>query len=254
MTAAGDAAGFYDEAYRRSDERHARWRALSARGKADHVVGLCDRARVDARRVVEIGCGDGALLAELRSRGLGSELRGFEVSAEAARMARERGFAVDVFDGQRLPAGDGSSDLAVLSHVIEHVEQPVPLLREAARVAGAVLVEVPLEANLSGRRASKQAGSAEIGHLKPLDRPAVREMLEEAGLVVAADLLDPLPRSVHTFFADSAPARARASLKAAVRRGLFAVAPRAAERAFTLHYACITRRTPPAARAGSGPR
>ena len=234
-----DVAGFYDESYRHADERHKEWRALSARGKADHVVELCGRAGVASARVVEIGCGDGALLAELRSRGFGGELRGFEVSDEAARLARERGFDVGVFDGTALPVDDGAFDLAILSHVLEHVHEPARLLREAGRVAGAVVVEVPLESNLSGRRASKQAGSAQIGHLEPLDRSAVAAIVADAGLRIEDDLLDPLPSAVHTFFADGALARARAAVKAAVRRGLFAVSPRAAERTFTLHYACL---------------
>jgi hypothetical protein len=102
-----------------------------------------------------------------------------------------------------------------------------------------VLVEVPLEANLSGRRASKQAGSEEIGHLQALDRTTVRSLVHGAGLQVRAELLDPLPRAVHTFFADSRAARARANVKAAVRRGLFTASPRLAERAVTLHYALL---------------
>jgi hypothetical protein len=55
---------------------------------------------------------------------------------------------------------------------------------------------------------------------------------------VAGDLLDPLPREVHTFFASTPVDQARGLAKAAVRRGLFRVSPGAAERAFTLHYAC----------------
>jgi SAM-dependent methyltransferase len=234
-------ARFYDDAYRSADERHVRWRELSARGKAEHVIELCARDGIDPRHVVEIGCGDGALLAELRARGFGEQLHGVEISEEAAAMARERGFEVDVFDGERVPAGDGSFDLAVLSHVLEHVHEPVPLVREAARVAGCAIVEVPLEANASGRRASKRAGSEQIGHLEPLDRAAVHSIVADAGLQVRVDLLDPLPREVHAFFADSAPARVRAGLKAAVRRALFAVSPPLAERSFTLHYACLVR-------------
>ena len=63
-------------------------------------------------------------------------------------------------------------------------------------------------------------------------------MVRDAGLRVSGELLDPLPREVHTFFASSGPDRARGLAKAAVRRGLFRVSPAVAERAFTLHYAC----------------
>lgn len=235
-----DLAGFYDSAYARGGERHARWRELGARGKADHVERLASEAALATGRVVEIGCGDGALLSELSQRGFGGTLAGFDISEAALELARARSIPrvqrLERFDGRRLP--DGDFDLAVLSHVLEHVPEPVPLLREAARVARAVIVEVPLERNLSGARSGKRSQSEEIGHLAALDRGAVRAVVESAGLHVAADLLDPLPTAVHTFFADSAADRARGLAKAAIRRSLFRVSETAAERAFTLHYAC----------------
>jgi len=248
VTAAQDLGGFYDESYRRASaegDRHQRWRELSARGKADHVVSLCARAGLAPSSVAEIGCGDGALLAELGARRLAGELHGFEVSEEAAALARERAVpglvGVTVFDGARLPVDDGAFDLALLSHVLEHVPDPAALLREAARVSRAVVMEVPLEANLSARRASKREGAAEIGHVQALDRAAVRSMVAASGLRAEHELLDPLPLEVHRFFAGSRPARARATLKGGVRRAVFAASPRLAERAFTLHYACLCR-------------
>ena len=234
-----DLSGFYDSAYARGGERHLAWRELGARGKADHVEALVREAALAHESVVEIGCGDGALLAELASRRFGRSLSGFEISPAAVELALARGLAsVAVFDGASLPVADRSFDLAVLSHVLEHVEDPLPLLREAARVARAVVVEVPLERNASGGRRSKRASSESIGHLAALDREAVDGMIRAASLRVAASLLDPLPREVHTFFASSPTDQARGLAKAAVRRGLFRVAPGVAERAFTLHYAC----------------
>jgi SAM-dependent methyltransferase len=169
-------------------------------------------------------------------------LSGFEISAAALELARARAVprvvALEEFDGARLPVADGSFDLGVLSHVLEHVPAPGSLLREAARACRAVVVEVPLERNVSGGRASKRSSSEEIGHLQALDRSAVRQLVADAGLRVAAELLDPLPREVHTFFASSRADVARGLAKAAVRRGLFRVAPAVAERAVTLHYAC----------------
>ena len=231
--------GFYDDSYAAGGDRHARWRELSARGKADHVEELCRRAALAHARVVELGCGDGALLAELRRRGFASELAGFDISAAAVALARERGLdRVATFDGARVPAEDDEFDLAILSHVLEHVPAPEPLLAEAARAARAVVVEVPLERNVSARRGAKRAAAAEIGHLQQLDRAAVSELAEAAGLRVVAGLSDPLPAAVHTFFADTRAARARAHGKAAARRLVFSASAAAAERLFTVHYAC----------------
>jgi SAM-dependent methyltransferase len=238
---APDLKRFYEEAYSGPPEegkRYARWRELGARAKADHVQELCARIGLEPRSVVEVGCGDGALLAELRSRGLGEELAGYEISESAVAIARGRGIRAESFDGARLPLSDDAFDLGVLSHVLEHVEEPAALLAETARVSRAVILEVPLEANVSARRGSKREGAVEIGHLQRLDRRAARRIVHEAGLEVAAELTDPLTREVHAFFADSAPARVSAAAKAALRRAAYGASRRAAERLFTVHYAC----------------
>jgi SAM-dependent methyltransferase len=237
-----DTARFYDELYAAGDPA---WRALGARGKADHVETLVARVSTARGSAVEIGCGDGALLAELERRRIFEELSGFDVSARAVQIAGDRALSsvrtLEVFDGSRLPVADRSYDVAILSHVLEHVAEPRALLVEAARVAPWVIVEVPLEDNLSGRRASKRSASEGIGHIQELSRPAVRALLAEAGLGIRDDLLDPLPTAVHTFFATTSAQRARGRAKAAVRRAAFGLSPRLAERVFTLHYACAAR-------------
>ena len=57
--------------------------------------------------VVEIGCGDGALLAALSERGIGSRLDGFEISPEAAALARLKDIPrvgrIEAYDGERDP-------------------------------------------------------------------------------------------------------------------------------------------------------
>jgi hypothetical protein len=65
--------------------------------------------------------------------------------------------------------------------------------------------------------------------------------VRSAGLIVEAELLDPLPLAVHTFFTQGAAAVTRASAKAAARRAVFTASPRLAERLFTLHYALLCR-------------
>jgi SAM-dependent methyltransferase len=221
--------------------RYGAWRQLCAAGKADHVVALIAALPAPPRTVVEVGCGDGVLLAELARRGVGERRDGFDISERAVGYAAGRP-EVDVaarFDGRTLPVADRAYDLGVLSHVLEHVPDPLPLLRETARACAAVVVEVPLEDNLSASRPAAQAGREAIGHLHRFARGDVAELAAEAGLRVAADLADPLPLAVHRFFAESPAARAKATLKATARRAAFSVAPCRAERLFTLHYAAL---------------
>lgn len=221
--------------------RYGGWRALCAANKADHVVELIATLSERPRRVVEVGCGDGVLLGELAARGVGEARDGFDISQQAVDYASRRPGVdrAERFDGGALPAADGAYDLGILSHVLEHVPDPAPLLRETARACRAVVVEVPLEDNLSASRPAAQAGREAIGHLHRFSRADVAALARDAGLRVAAELADPLPRAVHAFFADTPAARAKATAKATTRRAAFAIAPRRAERLFTVHYAAL---------------
>jgi len=235
---------FYEQAYAKAPADaavYARWRALSAIGKADHVTALCARAHIRPTSTLEVGCGDGALLCELHRRGFGGRLSGVEISEAAVAIARGRDGvdAVELYDGESLPFGRREYDLGILSHVLEHVPDPTALLAEVARVCCAVLAEVPLEANLSARRSSKRAHSAEVGHLQGMDRATARRIIEDAGLSVVGELQDPLPLEVHRFFADTPSARMTATIKWAARTGVDRIAPPLARRLFTVHYAAL---------------
>jgi SAM-dependent methyltransferase len=244
MVDAAELIRHYDEAYSKAPAEaalYARWRALGARGKADHVISLCAQAGQRPASTLEVGCGDGALLCELHRRRFGGRLSGLEITQAAVSIARERPQidSVEPYDGVHVPAPEGAYELGILSHVLEHVPEPAGLLAEVARACRAVLVEVPLEANLSAQRAPKREHAEEIGHLQSFDRGAVREIVAHAGLTLAGELEDPLPLEVHSFFASSSRERAAAGAKWVLRAGVHRLAPPLARRAFTLHYACL---------------
>jgi SAM-dependent methyltransferase len=236
--------GFYDQAYSMAGEEaalYARWRALGALGKADHVIELCRRAGIEPATTLDVGCGDGALLGELARRGFGGRLLGAEISEPAARIAAARPEIESIvrFDGHTLPFEAGAADLGVLSHVLEHVPDPARLLAEVARVCRAVVFEVPLEANVSARRRGKREHATEIGHLHHLDRAAARAIVARAGLRAAGELEDALGLEVQLFFANGRGAWTAATAKWAARSGLHRLVPPLARRLFTLHYACL---------------
>jgi SAM-dependent methyltransferase len=246
--------GFYDESYAREGEQaqlYSRWRALGAKGKADHVTELCSRAGVNPASTLEVGCGDGALLCELSRRRFGGGLHGVEITTAAVEIASKRKeiSSVEMYDGKRLRYGGGAYDLGIVSHVLEHVPDPVNLLAEIGRVCEAVIVEVPLEDNLSAKRAGKREHAREVGHLRRLNRDSARAIVSQAGLRVACDLDDPLPLAAHRFFAETPAAKLAAACKWGTRRGLHLLAPPLARRLFTVHYACLC--LPPAGRVGA---
>jgi SAM-dependent methyltransferase len=202
--------------------------------------------------VAEIGCGDGAILDRLGSQGFGEARIGYEISTAAAALAADRGGVTEVhlFDGRSVPVPDHIYDLVIASHVLEHVASPGSLLREMARIGRAVIVEVPLEANLSARRPSAFAASAAAGHLHRFSRRDIRELVTGAGLRIDAELRDPLPLAFHLFDRTSHAASLRGHVKWAARSAIARI-PVAGERLITLHYALAAT---PAAPLGSAVR
>jgi 2-polyprenyl-3-methyl-5-hydroxy-6-metoxy-1,4-benzoquinol methylase len=84
-------------------------------------------------RVLDVGCGDGRLLATLRNRGWTAE--GQDVDPEAADHARRKhGITVHVGDLRQLALPAESFDAVVMNHVIEHAYDPAALVRECLRL------------------------------------------------------------------------------------------------------------------------
>src|SRR4051794_26293874 len=62
-----------DDAVRSGD-----WRRICAEGKADHVLELVRALPEPPESVLEVGCGDGAVLSALASRGVGVRREGVD--------------------------------------------------------------------------------------------------------------------------------------------------------------------------------
>lgn len=236
---------FYEQAYApqdvSTDALNGRWRALGAISKADHVISLCARGGISPASTLEVGCGDGALLSELHARGFGGRLEGVDVARAAIKRACSRPgiHAVASYDGMRLPCDESAFDLGIASHVLEHVLEPGALLTEIARVCESVVIEVPLEDNLSARRPSRGESFKQLGHLHRLSRGRVRKLASRAGLRIVSETEDALPLSAQRFFATSPASTLAAAGKWAFRSSLHRLAPHLARRLFTVHYACL---------------
>jgi hypothetical protein len=134
----------YDNNYENDQGHSSTFRA--------HMSEMAERALAHAHggsaRVVEIGCGQGAFLADLGQRANGQlQLVGYDPAwrggATPPNLRIERRF----FDGTVL-GGNAVPDVVVVRHVIEHVPDPIDFLaRIRARLPntwrGRLLVETP---------------------------------------------------------------------------------------------------------------
>jgi ubiquinone/menaquinone biosynthesis C-methylase UbiE len=94
-------------------------------------------------RLLEVGCGVGAALAELGTAFPGLALTGVDIEATQLERTRghlaERGVASRLVraDGTELPFPPANFDHVWMMWFLEHVDSPVAALHEARRVAGA---------------------------------------------------------------------------------------------------------------------
>jgi SAM-dependent methyltransferase len=98
---------------------------------------MADLAGVAAgQRVLDVGCGPGALTAELVSRVGASSVAAVDPSAPFVAAARARHPRVDVREAsaEELPYADGAFDATIAQLVVHFMADPVAGLREMARV------------------------------------------------------------------------------------------------------------------------
>jgi 2-polyprenyl-3-methyl-5-hydroxy-6-metoxy-1,4-benzoquinol methylase len=123
-------------------QRLAGWLAYLHPGQREYMNGSIMYLPASHRgRVLDVGCGAGEALDELRR--LGWEVEGVDPDPEAvANAVRNRGLKVRVGTLKDQGYPPDHFDAVVLSHTIEHVHDPVSLLKECRHVLrpGSLLV------------------------------------------------------------------------------------------------------------------
>jgi 2-polyprenyl-3-methyl-5-hydroxy-6-metoxy-1,4-benzoquinol methylase len=108
------------------------YRNADALVQVDHSLIELVR-RYGGREVLDLGCGLGGYSKVLAEHGF--DVAALDVNPEYVERARALGVPAELYDGKGLPLDDNAVDTVFLFEVIEHLEDPAELLREARRVA-----------------------------------------------------------------------------------------------------------------------
>jgi 2-polyprenyl-3-methyl-5-hydroxy-6-metoxy-1,4-benzoquinol methylase len=196
-------------------EYHERYTAANLKtddrrqGRLDFVFDILPP---EIHRILDIGCGPGVqFLGQMGQR----EFTGIDIAQEALDHASANGYKTallhDVSTG--LPVEEGAFDLAVMTDILEHVVEPLRLMKDAGhalRPGGYALVSVPNHFYLANRlRILRGEGlilpwenhqtyqDFDYFHLRFFRYESLCAMLEAAGFEVTHDLcerfLAPLP-------------------------------------------------------------
>jgi len=210
------------------------WRRLGAVDKTNNLQSLLGGR--DVSDVLEVGCGTGAVLAEVMRRGIGQRHIGIDV-ADPHEHVDQKAADLDLrsYDGHRLPFDDNSFDLVYASHVLEHVPDPRGFLTELARVCSKYLyVEVPCEMTLRSRPVAIQT-ALKIGHINAYTPDYFMVLLQSAGLDVIDLKVFDHSLDVHSF----GTSRWKGRMVQTIRQSLLQVSPSVAAKIFCYHSGAL---------------
>lgn len=157
-------------------------------------------------RILDFGCGAGETLRWLRQVYPAAETTGVDANrALAERLQRNADRAIFIEPHDRLPADLGAFDLILALDVLEHLADPLAMLRQLVgqlAPGGTVIVSVPNVAHYSvvmpllmrRRFAYQDAGILDRTHLRFFVEDTALALMNDAGLVVDAGVVNGLQR------------------------------------------------------------
>jgi 2-polyprenyl-3-methyl-5-hydroxy-6-metoxy-1,4-benzoquinol methylase len=169
------------------DPRHATGSGASRedRERFEEMVKLvAARFPLDAA-IVDVGCGSGGWLLALKEHGF-SNLTGIDPSEGCVAHVRSLGFAATRATLDDIPGDVGPFDLVMLSHVLEHVLEPVPALTSLTKLlkaGGRIYLETPDASRYAGRPFVPYY-FFDAEHINHFDQAALSNLARAAGLVV----------------------------------------------------------------------
>lgn len=154
---------------------------------------------LSARRVIEFGCGEGALAAAYKLSNPGSAYTAVELNSTAAQTARMRVDRLIEGDVEGMSdseiACDGLFDVAIMGDVLEHLADPWKMLSRIHALledGGHFVLCVPnishwcgLVELLSGRWPAHTAGLFDRTHLRFFTQDSITTILRESGFEIS---------------------------------------------------------------------
>jgi SAM-dependent methyltransferase len=185
-------SGHTSESVSAALEAENEWLKLGAIDKAESIIALTQGLSI--RSVLEIGSGTGALLNRLDGLEFAERYYAVEPSIEMFNLMMERAKPTRLVDAEATTIQESrlsrqQYDLAILCHVLEHLEAPSDLLSDVIKLAEYVVVEVPLDGSISGdiraaikaRMSGRPRHNNAAGHIQFFSKREVESLVHWCG-------------------------------------------------------------------------
>ena len=138
-------------------------------------------------RILDVGCGLGALLALLEDAGY-TDVQGIDPSRSAVSAVKRSGRRAQVGTADEPPLDIGKFDVVIMSHVLEHIDRPrkaIQKLRAFLKPAAVVYAEVP-DASRYAEFLKEPFVDFNIEHVNHFSMAHLNELFRSAGFAIAA--------------------------------------------------------------------
>lgn len=161
------------------------WGERDAFYKTDFIEYLLKKNNICPTSVIDVGCGTGGALRNLQTRFPGiQELKGYDISADAINIARQKATpGIHFFNADILKEKDTYAELVLVLDVFEHVRDFYSMLEQLKKHGGHFIFHIPLDlccrSLLKPHILFQQRES--VGHIHYFSKDMVIWMLEDSG-------------------------------------------------------------------------
>lgn len=164
-------------------DQNRNWHADDSPWKARQVLKAFDRAAVQPKTIAEVGCGAGAILAELQAvMSNDTSFVGYDISEIALKLCAPRANHRLQFNLADLTTVDKKYDVLLMLDVIEHVEDYFGFLRGLRGKADVKVAHFPLDLSVHEVfRGGPMTFRNSLGHLHYFNKDTALATLTDCG-------------------------------------------------------------------------
>ncbi|MGB8398668.1 class I SAM-dependent methyltransferase [Bradyrhizobium sp.] len=159
------------------------WHVEDSPWKAARIFEILDRNSIKPARIVEVGCGAGEILVQLKTKLPGSTFVGYEMSSQAFKLASERERPGVQFVNKSIFHDNVHFDALLCIDVFEHVDDYIGFVRSLKKFAKYKVFHIPLDLSVQSVFRSQALLDARksVGHLHYFTKQTAIETVRYAG-------------------------------------------------------------------------
>jgi SAM-dependent methyltransferase len=191
------------------------WHTEDSPWKAKQILNILERNSINAKSIVEIGCGAGEILNQLHMVMPGDIIfSGYDISPDAIKLAKKREKDRLSFRQEDFLVTNGNFDLLLMIDILEHLDDYLGFLKLCKDKARNTIFHIPLDITVQGVLRNNLIHSRKsVGHLHYFTKETALATLIDCGFEI-----------IDSFYTDSGeefPANTLKSKLAVFPRKLF---------------------------------